>query len=54
MARRRGKGLPVSIRGGAMVQNTNAGMQAMPKHGRKNRGLTGRSRKVRKVGSGRM
>lgn len=54
MARRRGKGLPVKIHGGAMVKNTNAGMQSMPKHHRKNRGLTGRSRKVRHVGSGRM
>jgi len=50
----RKKGLTSKIRGGAMTMNTNQGMQEMTKHGRKSRGLTGRGRKVRKIGSARM
>ena len=50
----RKKGLSSKIHGGAMVKGTNQVFQAKPKHGRKNKGLTGRSRKVRKIGSGRM
>lgn len=51
---RKGKGLTSKIHGGAMVRGTDAKMQSKPKHGRKNGGLFGRGRKVRKVGSGRM
>lgn len=54
MARRKGKGLPVKIRGGAAIPSPDAAMHRNPKHGRKSHGLTGRSRKVRHVGSGRM